>query len=133
LADIIGHVDNRDRPIVLLSVDGLEDGFPVIVDTGFNGELLINHTEIPRLQCTMTGVEAPVEFANKERRTIVFARSRILWFGRAQDVRVWVTDTEPGRAAAPDEPVGLLGTALLNPHRLTVDFATRRVVISENE
>jgi predicted aspartyl protease len=133
LGDIIGHVDNRDRPIVLLSVDGMEDGFPVIVDTGFNGELLINDTEISRLQCRMTGVEAPIEFANKERRTIVFARSRVVWFGRAQDVRVWVTAAEPDRAAAADEPVGLLGTALLKPHRLTVDFATRRVVISENE
>jgi hypothetical protein len=56
----------------------------------------------------------------------------IVWFGRQRKVDVWVT-AEPLRAAAPDEPIGLLGTGLLNPHHLIIDFATRRVVISENE
>ena len=110
---------------------GQEDGFPVIVDTGFNGQLLINDTEIARLKCEIIGVDVPVEFANRERRMLSLARTRIVWFGRPQDVHVWITTAEPARAAVPDEPVGLLGTAILNPHKLTVDFAARRVVISK--
>ena len=133
MSEIFGHVDERDRPIVSLSVHGQEDSFLVIVDTGFSGQLLINDTEIPRLRCEITGIDLPVEFANRERRMLSLARSRIVWFGEPQDVHVWVTTREPGRTALSDEPVGLLGTALLNPHRLMVDFAARRVVISNNE
>jgi hypothetical protein len=133
LAEIIGHVDPRDRPIISLMVPDREDAFPVVVDTGFNGELLIYEPDIHRFECEFLDLESSVEFADRERRTIPLARTRIIWFGRFQMVRVWITPAETGRTAAPDEPVGLLGTALLKPHRLNVDFATRRVVISENE
>lgn len=131
MPEILGHVDARDRPIVSLSVHGQEDGFLVLVDTGFNGQLLISDTEAHRLKCEMVGVEVPVELANRERRTVSLARSRVVWFGQSQDVQVWVATTRPTRAAMPDEPVGLLGTALLNPYQLLVDFASRRVVISK--
>jgi hypothetical protein len=133
LAEIVGHVDARDRPIVSVLVPGHEDAFSMIVDTGFNGQLLINETEIDRFGCELLNVEGPVEFADKERRALPLARGKIIWFGRLQDVEVWITSTELGRASVPDEPAGLLGTALLKPHALTVDFAARHVVISEEK
>jgi predicted aspartyl protease len=131
LAEILGHVDARDRPIVSVLVPGQEDAISLTIDTGFNGQLLINAVAIDRFKCESLNVEAPVEFANRECRALPLTRGRIIWFGRPQDVEVWITPAESGRTAAPDEPVGLLGTGLLKPHRLTVDFATRRVVIAE--
>jgi predicted aspartyl protease len=127
LAEIVGHVDTRDRPIVSVIVPGQEDAVSMIVDTGFNGQLLIDRSEIDRFRCEFFNVETPVEFANRERRALSLARGKIVWFGRPQVVQVWVTAAELGRGATPDEPAGLLGTALL-----TVDFAARRVVITEN-
>jgi predicted aspartyl protease len=131
LPELIGHVDPRNRPIISLSVSDQEDAFLAIVDTGFNGELLISETEVRRFKCEFLHLEAPVEFANRERHMVSLARSRIIWFGRVQEVRVWITAAEAGRGAVLDEPVALLGTALLNPYRLTVDFTKRRVVITE--
>jgi predicted aspartyl protease len=133
LAEIIGHVDTRDRPIVSLTLPGLDDDLLVIVDTGFNGQLLIYETELSRFNFVPHETTVPVELAGRERRRLSVMRSRITWFGQVRDVDVFVAPGGQRRAALPDESVGLLGTALLCPHRLTIDFATRRVVISESE
>jgi hypothetical protein len=114
-------------------VPNQEDAFPVVVDTGFDGELPTSETDIHRFECEFLDLESSVEFADRERRTISVARTWIIWFGQSQMVRLWITPAETRRTAAPDEPVGLLGTALLKPRRLTADFATRRVAITENE
>ena len=132
MSEIIGHVDARDRPIVSLSVPGQEDQFLVIVDTGFNGQLLIHDAAATRLNCESRRVDVRVEFADRGSRILDLGRGSIVWFGRHQEVDVWITTAEPGRTTTADQPIGLLGTGLLSPHKLTVDFATRRVVISEN-
>lgn len=132
MSEIVGHVDARDRPIVSLSLPGADDGLLVIVDTAFNGQLLIHDIDAARLKCGSSRVELRVEFADRRSRVLKRARGSIVWFGREQSVDVWMS-AEPQRTAMPDEPVGLLGTGLLNPHRLVVDFATRRVVITEHD
>jgi hypothetical protein len=70
--------------------------------------------------------------ADRRSRVLERARGSIVWFGRERTVDVWMS-AEAVRAPLPDEPIGLLGTGLLNPHCLKVDFAKRRVVISERE
>jgi hypothetical protein len=132
LSEIIGHVDPRGRPIIFISILGEDDAFPIVVDTGFNGELLLHDTGIIRHRCELTGLNEPIELADRAARMLMLARTRIIWFGAPRDVDVLITPTQGSRAAMPDEPVGLLGAALLSPHQLTVDFATRRVVLSEN-
>jgi hypothetical protein len=132
LSEIIGHVDAHGRPIVSLSVANQEDELLVVVDTGFNGTLLLHDGPVARQGCEITGFEETVEFADRERRTLLLGRTRIAWFGPAQDVNVFISRPAQSRAASPDEPVGLLGTALLSPHRLTIDFASRRVLITES-
>jgi predicted aspartyl protease len=131
LAELIGHVDARNRPIVSLSLPDQDDAFLVTVDTGFNRELLIHEPDIPRLRCNDTGVTKAVELAGGDRRSLRVARSRIIWFGRIQEVEVLIAPAERSRAALTDEPAGLLGTMLLSSHKLLVDFASRLVVISE--
>jgi len=133
LSEIIGHVDARDRPIVSLAVPGQEDGLLVLIDTGFNKELLIHETDAARLKCEVSDVTMQVELAGRERRILSLARTRIVWFGHEREIDVLIARTEQPRATLADEPVALLGTALLSPHKLTVDFATRRVVIAESD
>jgi predicted aspartyl protease len=129
LPEIIGHVDARNRPLVSFSVPGVLG----LIDTGFNGYLLM-HTEVAkRFGFTVTDVTMIVEFAGHPRREVFVADGRIAWFNQSVDVDVLVTTEERPRNILPDEPVALIGTELLNPHKLVVDFTNRRVVIAQNE
>jgi hypothetical protein len=133
LSDIVGHVDDRGRPIVSLSTSDHEDALLVVVDTGLNGTLLLHDGPIARQRCEISQLEEIVEFADRERRALLLGRSRIMWLGRLLDTDVFISRSERSRATTPDEPIGLLGTALLSPHSLTIDFAARRVVIAEQK
>jgi predicted aspartyl protease len=133
LSDIIGHVDARNRPIILLPLPNDEDGLLVTVDTGFSGQLLIHDADFPRLKCELTDLRVPVELADRRTGVLAQARGRITWFGESLAVDILVATTERSYRAPPDEPTALLGTGLLNPNRLIVDFASRRVVISREE
>jgi hypothetical protein len=115
-----------------MSIVGEEDAFPVIVDTGFNGGLLLHDSEIIRHRCEFTGLNVPIELADRAPRMLMLARTRIIWFGQPHDIDVLIAPTPMSRAAITDEPIGLVGSALFTPHKLAVDFATRRVVIVEN-
>jgi predicted aspartyl protease len=119
LSEVVGHVDPRGRPIISISILGEEDAFPVIVDTGFNGGLLLHDSEIIRHTCELTGLNVPIELADRAPRMLMLARTRIVWFGQPRDVDVLIAPTQVSRAAIADEPIGLLGSALLAPHRLT--------------
>jgi hypothetical protein len=111
---------------------GQDDDLLVLVDTGFNGELLLNESEATHLNCEIRDYSEAVELADRERRMLKRGRIQILWFGRPRELDLLITSAEGARAALADEPHGLVGTALISPHVLTIDFATRRVVISEN-
>lgn len=111
---------------------GQEDDFLVIVDTGFNGQLLIHDVHAARLNCESMRVDVRVEFADSESRILELGRGSIVWFGRQREVDVWITTALGERTTIADQPIGLLGTGLLSLHRLNVDFATRRVVIGEH-
>jgi predicted aspartyl protease len=133
LAEIIGHVDGRNRLLVSLPVPDSDDNVLVAIDTGFNKELLIDRAHVGRFKCELTEVAEQVEIADHTRHSFVLAHGQIVWFGRLREVDILVPPTARPRALLADEPVGLLGTGLLTPHKLMVDFATRRVVITENE
>jgi predicted aspartyl protease len=79
----------------------------VVVDTGFNGELLIHDRDAARLKCEIKGYDEPVEFANRARGLLRRARGHILWFGRLRTVEVLIAASELSRAASADEPIGL--------------------------
>jgi predicted aspartyl protease len=133
LSEIIGHVDPRDRPLISLSLPGQDDEFLVTVDTGFNGELLIHDAATFPLAFERTGVDVYVEFADGGRRTLELASGSIVWFGRQRAVDIWIAKVDSKRSSRADEPAGLIGTGLISPHSLTIDFAARRVVIAEND
>ena len=131
LSDIVGHIDGRNRPLVTFSVPGHEDAVLALIDTGFNGYLLMHEDVAGRLGFVNRGLTTTVEFAGHARHRLNVADGRISWFDRLVDVSVLVSSDSPPRAAAPDEPIALIGTALLNPHKLVVDFASGQVLIAE--
>lgn len=86
-----------------------------------------------RFGFAVTDITIMVEFAGHPRREVYVAGGRIAWFNQIVDVDVLVTTEERPRNILPDEPVALIGTGLLSPHKLVVDFANRRVLIAQNE
>ena len=45
LPELVGHVDQRDRAVVRVSLPGRDQSFLALVDTGFNGSLLMEATD----------------------------------------------------------------------------------------
>lgn len=132
MAEITGHVDSRGRPLIRLSLASGGDDLLVTVDTGFNGQLLIHDTEFLGLGSQGAWPALEIELAGRERRAVGVVPARIVWFGQERDVYVFVAGGIRPRAAVADDPVGLLGAMLLTPHRLMIDYAARRVVITES-
>jgi predicted aspartyl protease len=132
LPEIIGHVDERDRPLVRFSVPGQDDSVLALIDTGFNGYLFVHQDIAVRLGFAKTGLVSEAEFADQGLHEVSLARGRMAWFGEVVTVDVLVAPDRLPRATHSDEPVALLGTSLLSPHQLTVDFANRTVVIAQS-
>jgi predicted aspartyl protease len=131
LSEIVGHVDLRNRPLTKIEISGREDAVLALIDTGFNGHLLMHEDVAQQLGLVMTGAAAKVELAGHELRQFPVADGTVVWFGELRRIPVLISAEESPPRAGPDEPAVLLGTALLNPHKLTIDFAMRRVVIAQ--
>jgi predicted aspartyl protease len=129
LAEIVGHVDQRERPLVRVSLPDRDRSFLALVDTGFNGWLFMEAMDAVRLGFVPSELTVSVEFAGRGQSRLRVAHGHILWFGKPHHTEVLVSTAEGGRAASPDELVALLGTRLLSPHFLKIDFAKRRVSI----
>jgi predicted aspartyl protease len=105
----------------------------VALDTGFNRELPVHESNAFRFCYDLTDVNREAELAGGERRKFPVALARIYWFGKLRDVEILIATSERQRASLPDGPIGLLGTGLLSSHILTIDFAARRVLVSESD
>lgn len=73
-----------------------------------------------------TGRVATVELGDGSTAFVEAARVTIPWLSESRRVRILVTDVWK---STPDDVVGLLGTGLLSPHRLMIDFSSRTVDI----
>ncbi len=109
---ITGFVNAEREAVVRVAVRGprAEEEVEAIVDTGFNGSLtlppaLVAHLGLPFLDRTRAMLADGSE--------IVFAvhEAEVVWSERPLIVAVGVADTDP-----------LLGTSLLDGHRLTIEF-----------
>ncbi len=125
MAKVIGSVDDRGRPVVRL--EGKVESLLVVVDTGFNGDLMVTRAGAQALGLPLTGRTSGVELGDGSRREINEVRAKISWLGEEREIWVLVADNWVPKS--PDDPVGLLGTELLPPHLLLVDFTARTVAI----
>lgn len=124
MAKVIGSVDDLGRPVI--RVEGKSDGILAVVDTGFNGDLLVTRPAAHALGVTGMVREADVELGDGSVARVFHGRATISWLGADRDVRVLVSDAW---MTIGDAPIGLAGTALLTPHLLLVDFAQGTVEI----
>ncbi len=67
-----------------------------------------------------------VELGDGSVAEVFVTRSVVAWLDGSREVQWLVTDDWAG---GPDEPVGLIGTALLTPSFLMIDFQARTVEI----
>jgi predicted aspartyl protease len=129
LPELVGHVDQRERPLMRVSLPGQDRSFLALVDTGFNGWLLMEVMDAVSLGFMLSELTVQVQFAGRGQSRLSVAHGHIMWFGERHHIEVLVSTAEEGCIASPDEPVAILGTRLLNPHLLKIDFARRRVSI----
>ena len=128
MAKVIGSVDQRGRPVVRM--DGRQDSFLVVVDTGFNGDLMLTRAAAGLLGVEASTDETEVELGDGRTVHVNETRTTINWLDRPRLVRIFVSDawTTTG-----DAPAGLIGTQLLAPHLLLIDFANGTVEIESQD
>lgn len=129
MARMSGRVDDGLRPLLRLMVpDG--NSFLTHIDTGFNGELWFARADAVTCGVEFDQVDERVGYLagmRPVRETI--GQLRILWFGIERVVDVVVDLDSAHRTVSPDEPMALIGTALLAPATMTVNFGKRRLTL----
>ena len=124
MAKVIGGVDDRGRPVI--RVEGKSESILVVVDTGFNGDRMVTRAAARMLGVDPLEDEAEVELGDGSRTQVFEARAIITWLEQSRSVRVLVSNQWE---TAGDAPVGLIGTELLSPNLLLIDFAAKTVEI----
>ena len=128
MAKVIGAVDLRGRPVI--RIEGKQDSILVVVDTGFNGDLMVSRDAARLLGVDPISTEAEIELGDGRTGRVNEARATITWLEQQRRIRVLVADDW---AATGDAPVGLLGTDLLAPHLLLIDFTAGTVEIETQD
>ncbi len=102
------------------------DDLLLVVDTGFNGDLMVTRRAASVLGVDAQSDEADVELGDGTTARLLEGATTIDWLDEKRRVRVFIADAW---ATVADGPDGLLGTNLLSPHLLLIDFAARTVEI----
>ena len=107
MAQVIGSVDERGRPVV--RIEGRQESVLVIVDTGFNGDLMTTRDAATLLGADPLRRETEVELGDGRTVRVYETRATIMWLDRERRVRVLVSDewTTIG-----DAPVGTTNAPL---------------------
>ncbi len=109
---------------------GRDEDLLVMIDTGFNGDLMLSSPGARILGLELTGEATPIELGDGSNVVVHIIRTTIDWLEDRRAVEALVADAWHPMA---DAPLGLVGTRLLSPHLLLVDFADRTVEIETSE
>jgi clan AA aspartic protease len=117
---LTGTVNTRREPIISVTVRGPSSDatLEVLVDTGFDGSLLLPRDIAARLDLS-TVTTTTGALADGTRVRLDIARAQVDWLAGPRAVFVYVADA----------PEVLLGASLLAPHRLLIDYASSVVEI----
>ena len=134
--DLEGSVDDRKRPLVRIETPGFIDPLVALVDTGFNGALLIDEAQAARLGFSVARDSIrPVQLASQRNEDFMVGRGSFLWLGERRTITAHVLiETQSERRARnvrKTEEEILIGTDLLSDCRLEIDFPARKVLISK--
>jgi predicted aspartyl protease len=128
--EVRGSVDQRGSPIIRIAVVGFDDEMVAMVDTGFNGELLISENDAAAWGIAPVGIAARLELGDGSR---IFARrgtASIIWMGKRCEIGVQITPAAKGSKQV-DEPIALIGTRLLADDILEINFPAQTVAIRQ--
>jgi clan AA aspartic protease len=92
----------------------------LLIDTGFDGALVLPRTEANRLNLTVLG-RVPIIGVGRTRSVVDIAELEIEWLGQSRPVEVIISDGDDS----------LLGTAMLDSSRLVIDYFTHTVNVSD--
>jgi predicted aspartyl protease len=134
--ELIGSLDDRRRPVLRVPISGKDD-ILAIVDTASTGELLLDEEIAQSWGVLVLDVGAEIELGDGSRKFVKQGLLTVTWFGRERDATVQIVDRDPGvsgrRAPRDAEPFALVGTELLAPDVLNVNFTTGVVSIKRAE
>lgn len=91
-----------------------------LVDTGFDGSLLLSRSEAARLKLTILG-RVPIIGVGRARSIADIAELKIEWLGQTRAVEVIISDGDDS----------LLGTGILDGSRLLIDYIGYTVTIDD--
>jgi predicted aspartyl protease len=124
----VGGLDGKGRPMVRLRVTGAEDELLCMLDTGYSGELWMSEALARQFGFDATNVDAIAATATNELAEVRIYSGEIEWLGAKREVTVQAHRGPASRQ--PDaEPYALLGTELLQPTLLLVDFPERTILV----
>jgi predicted aspartyl protease len=125
---VLGGVDDRRRPVVRVTLAERDESLLALVDTGFNGDLHVTESVALRFGFERTSFDSEVALADGNSVKVVRGRGTIQWLGKLRRVQVFIAD-DPRTHPREGEPDALLGTGLLSPHVLLVDFTAMTIEI----
>lgn len=113
---IIGSFDEDLSPRIVLSLAGKQ--ISLVVDTGFNGELMLPRTLVEELGLAYS-MKSEAELADGSIVETTLYQVRIHWFGEERALQAIVTEAEDG----------LIGTEMLFGLTLFIDIDENQVVL----
>ncbi len=119
-----GHVDfSTLAPVVsikLVSEKNVEIGVAAIIDTGYNGEVILPESKIQEMDLEFLGT-IDTELANGQIVELELFRGRIKWFDTIREVAIGASQSDDT----------LLGTLLLSNCHLDINFKEGSVKIEQ--
>lgn len=112
---------DEGKPMIDIYLEGSEYPIDVLVDTGFNGELMLTKEKIEELSLSFIGEDEYMTASGDVVPTTVHI-GFIRWFGRTRKIAILATS---GKA-------NLIGMELLHFYGLEIARSQNRLVISES-
>jgi predicted aspartyl protease len=133
VASLTGHIDARGRPVVALDTAKGEH-FLALVDTGFNGELMTSVLDAALPGFTVSSTSHEATLAGEQVSVVYEGKGVVRWMGELRRVEVLVSPNPPTRGVRHEsDPVAMIGTRLLTPHLLLIDYRTGTVEIEQSK
>jgi predicted aspartyl protease len=85
--DLEGSVDDRKRPLVRIETPGFADPLVAVVDTGFNGAILIDEMQAARLGFSVERDSiTPVQLASQRKEDFLVGQGSFIWLGERRTI-----------------------------------------------
>jgi predicted aspartyl protease len=107
------------------------DDLLALLDTGFDGEIYCNQSDAIALGVRLSGGVERVELAGGVKATVQRGELEITWMGRVHTACALISGIQRTKPAADGEPAALIGSSLLRPHLVLLDYSAMTIEIEE--